>query len=124
MLASILDGLLDVVSSVAMQHRLLPDHLGLKNGEVLEALEDSRGTTCYITLLGTARESNGRLERIPPYGPSGPASVRIHEDIHGTIWIGKTNGLFRVTSTGLELVAPDMQVMSFFDDRDGNLWVG
>jgi ligand-binding sensor domain-containing protein len=113
-----------VVGSTATAHRLLPERLGLKNGEVLEALEDSRGTTWYLTLLGTAREANGRLERIPPFGHSAPASVRIHEDVHGTIWIAKTNGLFRVTSTGLELVAPDMEVMSLFNDRDGNLWVG
>jgi signal transduction histidine kinase/ligand-binding sensor domain-containing protein len=118
------DGLLDVAGSTATPHRLRPEQLGVKDGEVLEALEDSHRTTWYLTLHGLAREADGRLERIPPYGPGGLAAVRIHEDRHGTIWIAKTTGLFRVTSTGLELAAPDLEVMSLFNDRDGNLWVG
>jgi signal transduction histidine kinase/ligand-binding sensor domain-containing protein len=115
---------LDIVGSTVTQKRLVPGRLGVKDGDIFQVLEDSHGTTWYMTTQGVARETNGQLQRIAPYGPDSPSAVLAHEDAHGRIWITKEQGLFRVTSTGLEPIEPAITVLDFLNDRDSNLWVG
>ena len=73
--------------------------------------------------MGVARETNGRIEKLGTYAPSGYSAFRAYEDRQGTVWIVKQDGVFRATSAGLELVAAEMQARSLHIDHDGNLWV-
>src|SRR5262249_40159531 len=116
--------LLEIVGSTVTLRKLLPGRLGVKNGDIIEVLVDSRGTTWYLTTWGVAREVNGRLERLEPHGPPRAAATPADEDAHGRVWLGTDDGLFRANSTGLEPVAPGILIMDFLNDRDGNLWVG
>lgn len=117
-------GFLEVAGSEVVAHPRLADQLGVKDDEIFHVLRDSQGNTWYCTALGVARETNGRIERLGTYARLGHAGGRTFEDAEGRIWIGKDEGLFRATSSGIELVAAGMKVRSLYGDHDGGVWVG
>jgi PAS domain S-box-containing protein len=107
-----------------LQHPELPSKLGVK--DIYQIFEDSHGVTWYCTGNGIARYARGRIEKLQPWGPSGHGTFRVYEDPKGSIWVAGAEGLARITSTGLELVAPGLNVRAdgMYGDRDGDLWVG
>ncbi|HEU4509298.1 MAG TPA: two-component regulator propeller domain-containing protein [Pyrinomonadaceae bacterium] len=115
------DGFIELNGSDIVSRPDLATQLGVKENEIFHVIRDSRGNTWYCTAKGVTRETGGRLEHLKT---NEHGAFRAYEDSQGTIWIGTKKGLFRATATGLELVAPDMQVRSLYGDRDGNLWVG
>jgi len=117
-------GFMEFAGSEIVPHPQLADQLGVKGNEIFDVLKDTHGNTWYSTAMGVARETNGRLEKLGTYARHTHVAFRAYEDAHGTVWIGKDEGLFRATPTGLELVAGGVQVRSLYSDRDGNLWVG
>lgn len=117
-------GFLELADTEVVPHPELEGRLGVRRDQVFQVLIDSHGNTWYSTAYGLLRDSAGRLEQVGPYGLSGQATTQAYEDARGTVWIAKESGLFRVVANGLESVAPGLQVRSFFNDRDGDLWVG
>ncbi len=118
------EGFAEIADSEILPHPKLADQLGVKAKEIFHVLRDSHGNTWYCTAMGVARETGGRIERLGTYAPLGRAAPRTYEDAQGTVWIGKDEGLFRATSTGIELVAAGIQVRSLYGDHDGGVWVG
>jgi len=115
------EGFMELAGSEVVPHPGLADQLGVKDKEIFDVVKDHHGNTWYCTGKGVARETNGRIEKLEPNASL--AALRAYEDAQGTVWIAKEQGLFRATSTGLELVDKEMQVRSFNNDRDGNLWI-
>lgn len=118
------EGFMELAGAEVVPHPTLADQLGVKDDQVFHVLKDSHGNSWYCTAQGVARETDGRIEKLAAYGPNEHAAFRAYEDAQGAVWIVKNEGLFRVTSVGLELMAAGMQVRSLYSDRDGNLWVG
>lgn len=118
------EGFIEFAGSEVVPHPKLAAQLGVKDNEIFDVLRDSHGNTWYVTVMGVARETDGRIEKLGTYARISHGPIRTYEDAHGTVWIGKDEGLFRVTSSGIELVAPGLQVRSIYSDRDGSLWVG
>lgn len=117
-------GFLELVGSEIVTHPELAQKLGVKDSEIYHVLRDHHGATWYLTAIGVARELNGRFETLGTSARLGHAAFYGCEDARGTVWIGKEDGLFRATSSGLESVAGGMQVRTLYSDRDGQLWVG
>jgi signal transduction histidine kinase/ligand-binding sensor domain-containing protein len=118
------EGFVEIAGHDVLRHPGLADQLGVKDNEIFHVLKDSRGNMWYCTALGVARETGGRIEKLGIYAPFGHAGRRIFEDADGTVWIGRDEGLFRVNSTGIELVAAGIQPRSLYGDHDGGVWVG
>jgi signal transduction histidine kinase/ligand-binding sensor domain-containing protein len=117
-------GFIEWDGSTMVPHPGLAERLGIRQNEIFHVLRDRQGNTWYSTALGIARETAGHIEKLGTFGPDKHAGKRAYEDAQGTIWIGKDEGLFRATPSGLELIDAGMKVESLFGDRDGNLWVG
>ena len=117
------EGFMELAGSEVVPHPGLAAQLGVKDNEIFDVLKDHLGNTLYGTGKGVVRETNGRIEKLESDVPIGQAALQLYEDAHGTIWVAKNKGLFRATSTGLEIVDKEMQVRSLYSDRDGNLWV-
>jgi signal transduction histidine kinase/ligand-binding sensor domain-containing protein len=117
-------GFTEIAGSDVLPQPGLANKLGVKDNEIFHVLRDSRGNTWYCTAMGVARETSGRIERLGTYAPLRHAGRRTFEDAEGAVWIGKDEGLFRATSTGIELVAGGMDVRSLYGDQDGDVWVG
>jgi len=115
-------GFMELNGTEIVPHPNLAVELGVKDNDIFQVLKDRRGNIWYCTGSGVARESGGRIEHLEALG--GRSALRAFEDPQGNIWIAKEEGLFRATSAGLELVAADMQAKAFYNDRDGNVWVG
>ena len=116
-------GFMELAGDEVVPHPQLAAQLGVSNKDIFDVLKDRHGNTWYCTVMGVARETNGRIEKLQPYARIGQPAFRAYEDPQGTLWIAKQEGLFRATSAGLELVADDIQVRFLYADRDGNLWV-
>lgn len=117
-------GFMEVAGSEVVAHPQLTRQLGVEDREIFDVLRDRNGNTWYCTGRGVMRERNERIEKLGTHGPIGHAATHAYEDAQGNVWIGKDEGLFRGTATGLELVADKMKVRTLFSDRDGSLWVG
>ena len=116
-------GFIEVAGSEVVHHPQPGPQLGVSNKDVFDVLKDKNGNTWYCSVMGVARETNGRIEKLKPYARIGQPAFRAYEDSQGTVWIAKQEGLFRVISGKLELVIGEIQVRFLFTDRDGNLWV-
>lgn len=123
-LVSTEEGFVQLDGSEIVPNAGIAGRLGVKENEIFDALRDTHGNTWYCTPLGVARQTGGRIEKLGTYASNGHGAFRVFEDAQATIWIGKDEGLFRATSSGVELVAAGMKVRSLNSDRDGNLWVG
>jgi len=116
-------GFMEWDGSRAVQDLELPAQLGVRADRIYHVFEDSHGVTWFCTGKGVARRINGSIEKLPTYG-GGNEAVRAYEDPRGTVWIAKTEGLFRATASGLEIAVPGMNVRYIYADRDDNLWIG
>ncbi len=116
-------GLMELAGSELISHSGLAAQLGIRNSEIFDVLKDRHGNTWYGTAKGVALEANGRIAKLGAYAGIRQAVSRAHEDAQGTIWIGKEDGLFRATPSGLEAVLTGVQVRALYSDRDDNLWV-
>lgn len=93
--------------------------------QIYHVFEDHTGIRWFCTGWGLARQVGDALQRILPYEPHRtPEAYRVFEDPAGNKLVIMANGLFRVTATGLESVAPSLTVKQVVSDRDVDLWVG
>ena len=116
-------GFLEWDGSRAIPHPELAAQLGVKTDKIFHVLEDSHGVVWFCTGKGVARRIGGSVEKLGNFGAEREA-LFAYEDPGGNVWFAKTEGLFRATSTGLELAVAGMSVRYFYSDRDGDLWIG
>ena len=117
-------GFIELDRTRVVEHPGLSDQLGIPPDQIFHAFPDRKGTVWFCTAKGLARRENGSIERLQPYGPGGHGVARVYEDPQGNLWVGRANGIFRVSRTKLESLAPSIQVRAISADREGNLWVG
>jgi signal transduction histidine kinase/ligand-binding sensor domain-containing protein len=88
----------------------------------------------YVALEGGAlvieRQDGSRTEvnAGPATGPTPAAIDVLYEDSRGTVWVGGTRGLCRVSGAALACIRnadglPDWQVLSMMESADGDLWL-
>jgi streptogramin lyase len=114
---------MEVDGAHVLPHPELASLLGVSAGEIFHVFEDSHSVTWFCTRKGVARRVGGTIEKLQPWGSRGGEAFRIYEDPRGRIWFAKGEGLFQLTTKGLELVGPGMNVRQMHGDRDGSLWV-
>ncbi len=107
-----------------VKHPDLTARLGIADNQFFHVMDDRSGVRWYCTAAGVAREINGSIERLQPYGVgAGRAAYRAFEDAEGNIWLNLVGSLFRATSSSFEQV-PDTQAKYLYADREGVLWLG
>jgi diguanylate cyclase (GGDEF)-like protein len=80
---------------------------------------------------------DSELISVPNNGSGSPRHISLQgkfvrtllQDSAGSIWVGASNGLYRLTQTGLQnyplhSVAANPEVTALLEDRDHNLWAG
>jgi ligand-binding sensor domain-containing protein len=109
-----------------IRHPDLPARLGVVPHGIFHVIEDRTGTIWYATTAGVARERDGSIERLQPYGGNGNPNVvyRLYEDPQGSVWFGQSGDLYKATAAGRVLVAPNLDATYMASDRDGDLWAG
>jgi signal transduction histidine kinase/ligand-binding sensor domain-containing protein len=123
-------GFIELDGTRVVEHPGLSDQLGIGPGELFHVFQDRKGAVWFCTARGLARRVNGSIERLQPYGPGGHGVLRVYEDPQGNLWVEAstseqgTGGIFRVSGTKLESLAPSIQVRAIRADREGNLWLG
>lgn len=117
----------------------------IAEGQLIEYPYRGGGLVPYVTSIQEARDgklwlaAGGRLNllindarvRVSPRGlPSGISASIVREGRDGTLWIGSLGGGLVRLGEGQSVVysypdiLPDNTILSFFEDRDGNLWIG
>ncbi len=104
-------------------HPDLAERLGIANNQFFHVMEDHSGIRWYCTAAGVAREFNGSIQNLQPYGLRlGRPAFRAYEDSESNMWLNVADGLFRATANGFERV-PDTQARYIYADREGDLWL-
>lgn len=101
---------------------------GMRNDNINVLYEDTDGRLWIGSEGGgLIRYENGSVTSMDPAGPA--VILAISEDIHGTMWVGATSGLYRLAGTTLErtplprVTRQDDRVNSLCIDLDGWTWV-
>jgi signal transduction histidine kinase/ligand-binding sensor domain-containing protein len=101
---------------------------GLPNNSIWSIEQNSAGTLSVLTASGLAEFRTGRFEAIEPKENVEGNSSATLTDRHGTRWVGN-RGLERIANGKVETFPANDPlaneiVLSLFEDREGNLWVG
>jgi ligand-binding sensor domain-containing protein/signal transduction histidine kinase len=124
------NGFIELDRMRVVEHPGLAEKLGIDSHRIYHVFQDRKGAVWFCTISGLARQANGSIERLQPYGPGGHGVLRVYEDPEGNLWVAgstsaqSTGGIFRVSGTKLESLAPNIQVRAISADREGNLWLG
>jgi signal transduction histidine kinase/ligand-binding sensor domain-containing protein len=90
--------------------------------------EDEQGVAFFVHGAGLSRLRGGKVVRLHPDAPSVGYVHEVFRDRRGTLWLGSSVGLVRVTRDGVyRLYGPDdglrARVRSICEDADGSLWL-
>ena len=119
-------GFVELDGTQVIDHAGLAHQLDTSPDSLFQVVQDSKGVVWFSTSAGLARRVNGSIERLQPYGGERRGVYLVYEDPRGNLWswaFGAT-GIFRVSGTKLEPLAPSIQVRAISADREGNLWLG
>lgn len=107
-----------------VDHRDIAARLGVSANQIFHVMEDHTGARWYCTDAGVARDVNGSIERLQPYGLHvGLSAYRAYEDAQGNVWLNLAGGLYRATDAGYEPL-PGARARYIYADSDGDLWLG
>jgi ligand-binding sensor domain-containing protein len=101
-------GFIELDGTRAVEHPGLADQLGIRPNAFFHVFEDHEGTVWFCTGSGLARRISGSIERFQPYGIAGHGVLRVYEDPQGNLWVRRPTGIFRVSGTRLEPLAPNI----------------
>jgi len=108
-----------------IEHRGLPNQLGILPKSLFHVLQDRKGVVWFCTGAGLARSVSGSIERFQPYGvPGVPGVFQAYEDPQGNLWAWSSTEMFRASAAGVEPLAPNLPARTAYGDRENNLWVG
>ena len=90
--------------------------------------EDEHGLLLYVSGLGFARMRNGQVVRTEPLVDSLGYMHAMYRDPAGTIWLGSSDGLFRLRGKAIERFGSKAglrrnRVRWITPDTDGSLWL-
>jgi signal transduction histidine kinase/ligand-binding sensor domain-containing protein len=107
-----------------VDHRDIAARLGVSANQIFHVMEDHTGARWYCTDAGVAREVNGSIVRLQPYGIHvGLSAYRAYEDAQGNVWLNLAGGLYRATAARYEPV-PGARARYIYADSEGDLWLG
>jgi len=117
-------GFVELAGLRIVPHPDLAKRLGIAANQFFHVMEDHSGVRWYCTSAGVAKEVQGSIQRLQPYGVGvAQPAFRAYEDSAGNIWLNVADGLFRATANGFERV-PDTHARYLYEDREGDLWLG
>jgi ligand-binding sensor domain-containing protein/signal transduction histidine kinase len=114
---------------------------GLPHSSVYDLLESRTGAYWLATFAGVTRFVPGRNSRsgtgfFTTYPVDGKRVVALYEDRAGNLWVGTTNGVYRLKANSpqvaferIELgitnrVESPVEVSAICGDAEGNIWIG
>ena len=105
--------------------------LGLVSGDCTAPFaEDGRGNVFFITSKGVFVWNGSKAAEFPVNDASLGSATAAYSNRVGTIWIGFTRGLLRLTTAPngeyarQKIATPHVITTALAEDRDGSLWVG
>src|SRR5580658_5479757 len=117
-------GFVELDGTRVLEHPGLANQLGIAPDSFFHVFQDREGAVWFCTSAGLARRINGSIERFQHYGSAGRGVFRVYEDPQRNLWVLRPTGIFRVSRTRLEPLAPNVPIKAATADREGNLWIG
>ena len=109
-----------------IEHPRLRDELSIDpDVSLMHVFQGRNGALWFTTRAGFVRKMNGSIERFHLFGVGSQREVlQMYEDPQSNLWVLGQTGIFRVSGTKLEPLAPNIPSRTVNADREGNLWVG
>src|SRR5215470_3797239 len=108
-----------------IEHPMLPrllHELGIRpDGLLTHVFQDRSGSVWFATPAGFVRLGYGSIKRFQLFGSD---VLQVYEDPQGNLWALGRTGIFRISGTKLEPLAPNIPSRAVIADREGNLWIG
>jgi ligand-binding sensor domain-containing protein/signal transduction histidine kinase len=98
--------------------------LGVHHDQIFDAYEDSQGTMWYGTAAGIRSIVNHRVRSFSSRAPAHMRTWRFFSGRGGVTWASTPHALYAITDKTMWTPAPNLEARSFYEDKDGCLWIG
>jgi ligand-binding sensor domain-containing protein/signal transduction histidine kinase len=102
----------------------LESELGVQHHQIFDAFEDPQGTMWYGTAAGIRSVVNHRVRLISSSKPAPSRTYRFFQGGGGVTWASTPYALYAITDKTMWTPAPNLEPRSFYEDKDGGLWIG
>jgi ligand-binding sensor domain-containing protein/signal transduction histidine kinase len=98
--------------------------LGVKDHQIFDAFEDPQGTMWYGTTAGIRSVVNHRVRLMSSRARAPSRTYRFFQGSGGITWASTPYALYAITDKTMWTPAPNLEPRSFYEDKDGGLWIG
>jgi signal transduction histidine kinase len=98
--------------------------LGVHDDQIFDAYQDSQKTMWYGTAVGIRSIVNHRVRLMSSSKPAPSRTYRFFQGRGGVTWASTPYALYAVTDKTMWTPAPNLEPRSFYEDKDGGLWIG
>jgi ligand-binding sensor domain-containing protein/signal transduction histidine kinase len=102
----------------------LGSELGVHDDQIFDAYQDSQGTVWYGTAAGIRSVVNHRARSFSSGAPAHLRTYRFFPGRNGVTWTSTPNALYAIADKNIWTPAPNLEPRSFYEDKDGGLWIG
>jgi ligand-binding sensor domain-containing protein/signal transduction histidine kinase len=98
--------------------------LGVHYDQIFDAYQDSQGTMWYGTAAGIRSIEHHRVRLLSSSEPARSRVYRFYQGRGGVTWANTAYSLYAITDKTMWTPAPNLEPRSFYEDKDGCLWIG
>jgi signal transduction histidine kinase/ligand-binding sensor domain-containing protein len=102
----------------------LEAELGVHDHQIFDAFEDSHGTMWYGTTAGVRSVVNHRVRLMNSSKPAPSRTYRFFPGRNGVTWASTPYALYAISEKTIWTPAPNLEPRSFYEEKDGDLWIG
>ncbi len=102
----------------------LAAELGVHDGQIFDAYQDSTGTIWYGTAEGIRGIVNHHVQFLNPHAPARMRTYRFFPGRGGVLWAITPTALYAIENRTMWTPVPNLEPRSFYEDKDGGLWIG
>jgi signal transduction histidine kinase/ligand-binding sensor domain-containing protein len=102
----------------------LAAELGVHDDQIFDVYQDSQGTMWYGTAAGIRSVENHRVRLMSSSRPAPSRTYRFFQGSGGVTWANTPYAIYAITDQTMWTPAPNLEPRSFYEDKDGGLWIG
>ena len=106
-----------------IRHTGFGTQFGVHDDQIFDVFQDSDGKMWFCTFKGVRSIAEHRVSTLDPYQAAHTSAYRIYVGGNGALWVSIGTGIYRITGRQMWTLAPNLHARSFYESKDGDLWI-
>jgi ligand-binding sensor domain-containing protein/signal transduction histidine kinase len=117
-------GFLEYDGREIIRHPGFGSQFGVRDDQIFDVFQDLHGRMWICTFKGIRSFEKNRVSALRPYQAAHTAAYRVEAGGNGALWVIAGTGVYRITGQQMWTLTPYMLSRSFYESKDGDLWIG